>query len=424
MKHALTSLTLLLASLLLAMACNAENGPQREAASTVQTADESTIPPTTEEAVNPDVSATVAAVLSRVDLSPPELSISDIVESLVDGLVQIITPNTEGSGFVVSNDGLIITSAHVVEEHEFVTVRSVDGWPYAGVVRGKNKNLDLAVVKIEPLGNMKAMPLGNLDKVRTGDPVIAMGFPLSDRLGEGYTITTGIVSSVRRGGPAELIQTDAAFNLGTSGGPLVNSDGKVIGVNTSTFREYAGVSFAVSIREVKNNLKVLAAWPNAGREFEEHRNVACEYTLRAPPEWKKTGEADGCRISLERYAEDDRVGAIHVWDYPIHAGEALEDFSAWWSDEMVERAGNWSSFTLIYSHKSPGAQQDEYVINYRWQESTDHCVSFATDRIVLSDQQRIALVFNSSVCDFMPPSVLNEIDVMEFYLWESAPVSE
>ena len=213
-----------------------------------------------------DVQATVAAELARVAPEPlpspgpsEAPSLSDIVEKLESGLVQIITPDASGSGFAVSNDGLIITNAHVVEGHEFVTVRSVSGWSYAGVVRGKDDELDLAVVKIASLGEIRAMPLGDASRIRPGDSVIALGFPLSDQLGDGYTVTTGVVSSLRKGGSTDRIQTDAAVNPGSSGGPLVNSAGEVIGVNTVTFQEYASVSFAISIAEVTKHLEVLAA---------------------------------------------------------------------------------------------------------------------------------------------------------------------
>ncbi len=379
-----------------------------------------------------DVSATVSAVLTRIPrpTPTPEPSVSDIVANLVDGLVQIVTPDARGSGFVVSNDGLIVTNAHLLEDHDLVTVRSVDGWSYAGMVLGKDEDLDLAVVKVTSRGGIRAMPLGDESKVRAGDLVIAMGFPLSDRLGEGYTITTGIVSSLREGGPADLVQTDAAINPGSSGGPLVNSAGRVIGVNTSTFQEYSGVSFAISIGEVRNNLRTLAAAQDAlsraGGEFENYQNRACQYSLRAPSEWRKTGEGTGCQLHLERYDGNDRVGTVYVRDYPLNEGETLDEFSAWWSDALMERGGAWSHFAYIYSGKSiverNGSQQEEHLINYRWQETEEHCVSSATDRIVVSNQLSIALVFNTSLCDFMPPSVLHEIADMEFYVSEPTPV--
>lgn len=390
-----------------------------------------------------DVQATITAELTRIapptpaspTLSPTPTagpSISDVVENIKDGLVQIITPGASGSGFAVSNDGLIVTNAHVVEEHELVTVRSVSGWSYGGVVHSKDDDLDLAVIKIAPLGSIPAMPLGDASRIRPGDPVIAMGFQLSDQLGDGYSVTTGIVSSVRMAGSTERIQTDAAVNAGSSGGPLVNSAGEVIGVNTTTFREYHGVSIAISVAEVKNYLDAVfdgsGSPVHAYLKFDDYHNEACHYSLRVPSQWMNTGEHAGCRISLGRYKENDQVGAANIWEYSLNDGETLDDFSVWWSDSLTERANSWNVFTRISSERAMvernGKQQEEHVIKYRWQETEDHCVSFATDRVVVSDYRRVALVFNTSVCDFMPPSVIEETALMELEVWTPTQVRQ
>ncbi len=443
-RRAPAGLALLLALLLLAVACSAGN-TQEEEASPPATAEgggiqirEMDIAATVQAVLTQvasvpaptvDLQATIAAELLSSESSADVPSLSDIVESVETGLVQIITPDSSGSGFAVSNDGLIVTNAHVVEEHEFVTIRSVSGWSYSGVVRGKDDDLDLAVVKIAPLGHIKAIPLGDASEIRPGDPVIAMGFPLSDQLGEGYTVTTGIISSLRKVDSVEQIQTDAAVNPGSSGGPLVNSAGEVIGVNTVTFQEYAGISFAISVDEVKNHLVVLSAGQDdpasADVKFEDYRNEGCHYSLRVPSVWEIGSEDAGCRISLGRYKDDDRVGIVNVWEYPLNDGETLDDFSAWWNTSLVERSSQWNNFTQISSGKSPveidGHQQDSFVIKYRWQETVDHCVSFATDTIMVSNHRPIALVFSASLCDFMPPSVAEEINAINFKVWPPDP---
>ena len=377
-----------------------------------------------------------SAVRTRVATPEPSLpavggSVSDIVEDIEDGLVQIITPSSSGSGFAVSNDGLIITNAHLVEEHDTVTVRSVNGWSYTGVVRGKDDELDLAVVKVATLGDIKALPLGEASKVRLGETVIALGFPLSDQLGDGYTVTTGVVSSRRIVGLAMRIQTDAAINVGSSGGPLVNSAGEVIGVNTATFEDYEGISFAVSIDDVKENLEALAAehsvHARVGGTFRDYYNEVCQYSLRVPTEWQNAGENDRCRISLDRYEGDERVGAMHVWDYPLRDEETLDDFSDWWLESLAKRGSAWNTFTIIESEKSTveryGNRQEQFVIKYHWQQSGNQCVSLATDLITVSIQHSIALVLSTSVCDYLPPSVIEEISGTEFGIWAPTPVA-
>ena len=369
----------------------------------------------------PDVPSTVMAELTRVAPStqashrpmPAEgqaPSISDLVEAIEDGLFQILTPESSGSGFAISDDGLIITNAHLVKDHAFVSVRSVGGYSYAGLVRGKDDDLDLAVIKIHSMGNVKAMPLGDVSELRPGDPVFAMGFPLSEQLGDDYTITTGIVSSLRTSGPVARIQTDAAINAGNSGGPLLNSAGEVIGVNTATFREHIGISLAISIQEVKDNLDALTAGQSAPAqammEMQDHYNQDCRYSVQAPVGWEDdTGEEAGCGIYLAKYEGDVQVGAIQVWDYGLRARETLDGFSAWWEAEMAQRAADWHNFTHVSSGKSAvlrdGNRQEQYVIQYSWQETENHCLSFATDTITLNRELGLALVFSVNVCEFV-----------------------
>ena len=384
----------------------------------------------------PNVEATVEAI--RAQLAPPTPSVvapgnwvSDIVENIEDGLVQIITPSASGSGFAVSNDGLIITNAHLVGEHDTVTVRSLGGWTYTGVVQGRDDELDLAVVKVATLGDIEGLPLGESAKVRIGDTVIALGFPLSDQLGDDYTVTTGVVSSRRIVGPAMRIQTDAAINVGSSGGPLVNSAGEVIGVNTATLEDYEGISFAISIDDVRDNLGVLASEQNTqtqiGGDFRAYYNEACQYSLRVSSKWRSADENDLCRISLERFEGNDRVGSIHVWDYPLREGETLDDFAAWWSESLAKRGSAWKSFGIIDSEKTRvdrnGIRQDQYVIKYQWQQSEDHCATFGTDLITVSVDQRTALIFSTSMCDVSPLAVSEEIAGIEFDVRVPTPVS-
>ena len=423
---AFTGLAMLAALAVLAAACANQSGPEEPA--------QASAAGTAANAEPVDLAATVTSILDRVPQSTPmpEQSVSDIVADLVDGLVQIVTPDTRGSGFVISSDGLIVTNAHLLGDHDPVTVRSVNGWPFAGTVLGKDDDLDLAVIEVASRGGIRPMPLGDVSAVRHGDPVIAMGFPLSSRLGEGYTITTGIVSSLRTGGPTDLIQTDAAINAGSSGGPLVNSDGEVIGVTTSTYRDYSSVSFAISIGEVKDNLRALTAGrdalSSAGGEFENYRNRGCRYSLRAPSEWEMAGEGEGCRLYLRRYDGNNHVGTVYIRDYPLNEAESLDEFSDWWSNALMERASEWSSFTQIHSEtlavERDGDRWEEHAIDYSWQESEDHCVSYATDRVVVSDEQSVALVFHASLCGAMPPSLLAEVADIQFHVSPPTPASE
>jgi serine protease Do len=158
-----------------------------------------------------------------------------------------------GSGFVIESDGYIVTNNHVVDDAESVKVRLDDEREFDAEVIGTDPQTDLALIKIDA-ENLPALPLGDSDAVRVGDDVIAVGNPF----GLGGTVTRGIVSAMARdinAGPyVDFIQTDAAINRGNSGGPLLNLEGEVIGVNSAIYSPNGGsvgVGFAVPSNTVK-----------------------------------------------------------------------------------------------------------------------------------------------------------------------------
>lgn len=166
-----------------------------------------------------------------------------------------------GSGFIVSEDGRIITNAHVVDGADTVTVTLKDGRILDGRVLGSDPVTDIAVIKVEER-NLPAVTLGNSDQLQPGEWSIAIGNPL----GLDNTVTVGIVSAVGRssnqvGVPdkrVEFIQTDTAINPGNSGGPLLNQQGEVIGVNTAIINGAQGLGFSIPINMVERIATELA----------------------------------------------------------------------------------------------------------------------------------------------------------------------
>ena len=154
-----------------------------------------------------------------------------------------------GSGFIISADGYILTNAHVVEEAEEILVRLADKREYPAQVIGADVRSDVALIKIEASG-LPAVTLGDPDKLKVGEWVLAIGSPF----GFEQSVTAGIVSAKGRALPDEsfvsFIQTDVAINPGNSGGPLFNLKGEVVGVNSQIYSRtggYMGVSFAIPI---------------------------------------------------------------------------------------------------------------------------------------------------------------------------------
>jgi Do/DeqQ family serine protease len=156
-----------------------------------------------------------------------------------------------GTGFVIDAAGFIVTNDHVISGADRIRVRLTDGREYRATVFGADPATDIALLKIEA-ENLPALPLGDSDEVRVGDAVIAIGNPLDYE----HSVTSGIVSAkgrkVYHNEPFEdFIQTDAAINRGNSGGPLLNQQGEVIGVNTVIRVDGSGISFAVPSNVVK-----------------------------------------------------------------------------------------------------------------------------------------------------------------------------
>ncbi|KFO30176.1 serine protease HTRA2, mitochondrial [Fukomys damarensis] len=214
--------------------------------------------------------AVLAAVLAPPPTSPRSQYnfIADVVEKTAPAVVYIEildrhpfsgreVPISNGSGFVVAADGLIVTNAHVVADRRRVRVRLPSGDTYEAVVTAVDPVADIATLRIQTKEPLPTLPLGRSADVRQGEFVVAMGSPFALQ----NTITSGIVSSAQR--PArdlglpqtnvEYIQTDAAIDFGNSGGPLVNLDGEVIGVNT--MKVTAGISFAIPSDRLREFLR-------------------------------------------------------------------------------------------------------------------------------------------------------------------------
>ncbi|KAK7161537.1 hypothetical protein R3I94_004271 [Phoxinus phoxinus] len=190
--------------------------------------------------------------------------IADVVEKIAPAVVHVElflnhplfgrhVPLSSGSGFIMTHNGLIVTNAHVVASsatvtgHQHLRVQLHDGQTYDASIRDIDKKSDIATIKINAKKKLPVLSLGQSADLRPGEFVVAIGSPFALQ----NTVTTGIVSTTQRDGKElgihdsdmDYIQTDAIINYGNSGGPLVNLDGEVIGINT--LKVTAGISFAI-----------------------------------------------------------------------------------------------------------------------------------------------------------------------------------
>ncbi|MDA7827165.1 Do family serine endopeptidase [Rhodobacteraceae bacterium] len=231
-----------------------------------------------------------------------------------------------GSGFVISEDGYIVTNNHVIDGADEIMVEFRDGSELPAKLIGRDKNVDIALLKVEAKAALPFVDFGDSDTARVGDWVMAVGNPL----GQGFSVSAGIISARNRelsGAYDDFIQTDAAINRGNSGGPLFNMDGDVIGVNTAILSPSGGsigIGFSMAAKVVDPVVKQL-------KEFGEVRRG-----------WLGVNIGDVTEDMAQALGMDTPAGAIirDVFDGPAKdAGLLTMDVIVMFDGQDVADAG-------------------------------------------------------------------------------------
>ncbi len=259
-----------------------------------------------------------------------------------------------GSGFIITPDGFVLTNSHVVHGADRVEVTLADGRKPDAYVVGTDPDTDLAVVRIYA-PNLKPVRLGDSNTLRVGQLAVAIGNPY----GFQYTVTSGVVSALGRSFRSasgrlmdNLIQTDAALNPGNSGGPLVNSRGEVIGVNTAVILPAQGLCFAIGV----NTAKHIAGWlikdgvvrrsyiGVGGQTTKVHRKIVRYFHL--------TTETGMLVVAVEPGSPASRAGLCEgdvIVEFDGHVISGIDDLH---KHLTGERAGARSTLTAIrYTEK-------------------------------------------------------------------------
>ncbi|CAL9699191.1 unnamed protein product [Knipowitschia caucasica] len=229
--------------------------------------------------------------------------IADVVEKIAPAVVHIELYRklmfskrevavASGSGFIVAEDGLIVTNAHVVTNKHRVKVELKNGTTYDAKIKDVDEKADIALIKIEAPEKLPVLVLGRSSGLRPGEFVVAIGSPFSLQ----NTVTTGIVSTTQRGGrelglrnsDMDYIQTDAIINYGNSGGPLVNLDGEVIGINT--LKVTAGISFAIPSDKIQQFLSEAQERQAKGQSSPKKKYIGVRMMSLTPRLWKELKE--------------------------------------------------------------------------------------------------------------------------------------
>jgi len=258
----------------------------------------------------------------------------------------------QGSGFIIESDGYILTNNHLVREADKVTVKLSDQREFEAEVRGTDPETDLAVLKIDA-ENLPMVELADSDKLEVGEWVIAIGNPF----GLSHTVTAGIVSAKGRNigltAYEDFIQTDAAINPGNSGGPLLNLDGKVIGMNTAIISRTGGnmgIGLAIPINMAKNVYHQLV---DSGKVIRGYLGVVPQ---KLTPELAKSLglEEDTKGVVLTQVEEDspaDKAGLKHKDIIVRFNGKEVQDADSFRNNVAMFTPGTEVPVTIIRNGK-------------------------------------------------------------------------
>ncbi|MDO5680286.1 MAG: Do family serine endopeptidase [Pelistega sp.] len=250
-------------------------------------------------------------------------------------------PSGIGSGFVISADGYIITNQHVVDGSSKILVTLTNGKEYTATLVGSDKRTDLALLKIEAK-DLQPLNMGNSDGLKKGQWVLAIGSPYDLE----STVTAGIVSAINRdtGDYLPFVQTDVAINPGNSGGPLIDLQGRVVGVNTQIYTRsggYMGISFSIPINEA---LKVVEQLKETGTVQRGRIGVMIGEVQKEVADALGLSDTSGALVSnVEQNSPAEKAG--------IASGDVITSFNG-------EKIKKWSDLPRLVGQTKPGVSAD------------------------------------------------------------------
>lgn len=275
-----------------------------------------------------------------------------------------VVPRGVGSGFVISDDGYILTNNHVVADAEDIYVTFVDGEEYTAEIVGTDERTDVALIKIDAKG-LKPLKIGNSKKLQKGEWVLAIGSPF----GLDATVTVGVVSAINRdtGDYLPFIQTDVAVNPGNSGGPLLNTQGEVVGVNSQIVSRsggFMGISLAIPIDEAMDVVQQLKEHGKVTRG-----RIGVQIT-NVDDEVAKAIGLDGRKGALVSHVEEDGPAA----KAGVRSGDVILEFDGKEVKQM-------SDLPRIVGATRPGTKAKMKV----WRKGKSESLTVTVDELKTGD---------------------------------------
>ena len=200
--------------------------------------------------VEAEAQMTITGIEQKLkDVQISSADFSAIIEDVIPSIVFIRTDTGSGSGVIIDRDGLVLTNWHVVEDAKYGQANDFEEQIYGILILGHDAKADLAVIELQTEETLKPLSFADSDFVHVGQKVIAVGNPG----GYSFSVTEGIISAVHRLGPdgTSYLQHDVAINPGSSGGPLINSNGDIVGINTLKAEGMEGIGFAIESNKAK-----------------------------------------------------------------------------------------------------------------------------------------------------------------------------
>ena len=337
-----------------------------------------------------------------------------MVSNIEHGVVHILTSNASGSGFIIDEDGLVVTNAHVLGSSKSVTVRLVSGKEYIGDVASLGKDADLAIIDLSTSDRFVPITFGDSDLVSVGDNVIAVGYPIGNVLRGSQTVTRGIVSSKRVLDGVDYLQTDAAINPGNSGGPLFDRSGHVVGVNTSKIVkvDIEGVGLAIAINEVKAMLPLLPLAANqdvpllsstptpaaaqVSQLGETYENHEYGYNIEVAPGWTLDEEYE--TDTHASFWAPERRAFLKITTHNLGGFTTLRQFAEKrWKSILNNEEQHLTAF-----HSDEKRVGESYWLTYNQQSSAEDCVEYVVERITLHSlypDKPYGFIVSSRVCE-------------------------